>query len=81
MDQVSFPLVREPQLSTLAKVRATQAFPILWFEETTEVTKEDNIMFEIQNVEWEIQINSFTQFYTNIMNNGMQGQHWINQNE
>ena len=56
-------------MSTLAKVRATQAFPILWFEETTEVTKEDNIMFEIQNVEWEIQINSFTQFYTDIMDN------------
>ena len=49
--QVSFPLMNEPQLSTLAKVRATQAFPILWFEETTEVTNEDKILYEIQNVE------------------------------
>ena len=36
--QVNFPLMRESRLSTLAKVKATQAFPILWFEETTEVT-------------------------------------------
>ena len=49
--QVSFPLMKERQLSTLAKVRATQAFPILWFEETTEVTNEDKIIFKIQNVE------------------------------
>ena len=29
--------MNEPLLSTLAKVHAVQAFPILWFEETTEV--------------------------------------------
>ncbi len=50
-DQVSFPLVREPQLSTLTKVREIQAFPILWFEETAEVANEDKIIFQIQNVE------------------------------
>jgi len=35
--QVNFPLMNEPLLSTLAKVNAIQAFPILWFEETTEI--------------------------------------------
>jgi len=38
--QVSFPLMNEPLLSTLAKVNSTQAFPILWFEETTEIDEE-----------------------------------------